>query len=316
MTLTMMIEEIWDSLRRTGAASQRRLDAQHPCDLYADFEPPDQVGLVAICDGRPILPRPMRAIAVEAGLRADGRWSLRLALQQPALAPVFAALCRDVAAATLSGTTAIDLAPTVLARLHRWRALLERDAAGLEESTLRGLIGELAILLSRIIPALGPRAAIEAWKGPLGAAQDFLLPDGARIEVKAVEWDATTARINGLAQLDTGRDPLTLAVVRLQSTSALADGAVTAALLVERTRAAIGGDSDALELFTSRLALVGWHDHPSHGEYAVRIVAVQAHAVVGAVPRLTVSSVPQGVTAVEYDTTLPLTGFQTWTCPE
>jgi len=315
MTSTMKIEEIWESLRRTGAASQRRLDAQHPCDLYADFEPPDQVGLVAICDGRPILPRPMRAIAVEAGQRADGRWSLRLALQQPALAPVFAALCRDVSAATLSGITAVDLAPAVLGRLHRWRSLLERDAAGLEELTLRGLMGELTILLLRIIPAMSARAAIEAWKGPLGTAQDFLLPDGARIEVKAVEWDATTARINGLAQLDAGEDPLTLAVVRLQSTSAMAHGAVTVPTLIEQVRLALG-DPEALELFDSRLALVGWHDHPSHGEFAVRVLAVQAHPVGGAFPRLTVSSVPSGIAEVEYDATLPLAGFQTWATPE
>jgi len=308
----MKIEDIWESLRRTGTSSQRRLDAEHPCDLYADYDPPDQVGLVAICDGRPVLPKPMRAITIEAGQRADGRWSLRLALQQPNLIPVFAALCRDIAAATLNGVTEADLAPTVLGRLHRWRSLLERDAAGLEETTLRGLVGELTILLERVLPENSPRVAIDAWKGPQGAAQDFLLPNGARIEVKAIEWDSRTVRINGLAQLDPGVDELTLAAVRLQTTTPSAQGALTVSQLVERIRLAIAADLDALDLFEARLALIGWHEHPSHDEFAVRVLAVEAHTVTGEFPRLVTSTVPSGVSEVEYDATLPVKGFKSW----
>lgn len=311
----MKIEEIWDSLRRTGSAAQRRLDERHPCDLYADFEPPDQLGLVAICDGRPTPPRPMRAISVEVGQRADGRWSLRIALQQPALAPVFAALCRDISTATASGVTPATLAAAVLARLNRWRSLLERDSAGLDSATLRGLIGELAVLMWRVLPQTSPLAAVEAWKGPLGAAQDFMLPDGGRLEVKAVEWDATTARINGLSQLDAGQDALTLAVVRLQTTSGSAIHALSATRMVALARDAVRADPEALELLDDRLALLGWHDHPSHDELAVRVLAIHAHPVSGSFPRLTAATVPSGISDVEYCAALPPSGFDEWPVP-
>ena len=43
-TTTMRIEELWTTLRREAVEAQRRVDATHPLDLYADFEPPDRPG--------------------------------------------------------------------------------------------------------------------------------------------------------------------------------------------------------------------------------------------------------------------------------
>jgi hypothetical protein len=191
----------------------------------------------------------MRSISVEAGKRDDGRWSLRIALQNPALLPVFAALCDDIAEATFTGVDEMQLGAAVLSRLQRWRTLLERDAAGLDEPTLRGLIGELVVLRSRLIPEFGAQAAVAAWHGPSGASQDFLLPDGHRIEVKAVNWDAGDVLINGLQQLDPGPDELTLAVVRLQVTGALARAATNAPRLIASVRQALADDLDALAVF-------------------------------------------------------------------
>lgn len=288
------------------------IDADHPQDLYADFAPPDQVGLVAICANRPTLPRPLKSISVEAGQRGDGRWSLRLALHHPALQPVFAALCDDIVEATTVGVDETQLGSAVLARLHRWRTLLERDVAGLDETTLRGLIGELVVLRSRLLPQLGARATAVAWQGPRGAAQDFLLPDGHRIEVKAVNWDAGDVQINGLQQLDPGSDKLTLAVVRMQVTGALALSATNAPRLIARLRELLSDDADALADFNDSLSLVGWHDHPSHDEFAVRILSVEAHAVDAAFPKLTASTVPAGVEEVVYRVILPVTGAESW----
>jgi len=306
------IEEIWSALRSHGVASQRRIDAEHPRDLYADFAPPDQIGLIAICSVRPSLPRPLRAISVELGHRDDGRWSLRIALHQPTLLPVFAALCDDIVGATTSGIDEAQLGTAVLARLQRWRSLLERDAAGLDEATLRGLIGELVVLRSHLIPLLGARAGIAAWRGPRGAPQDFLLPDGQRIEVKAVNWDAGDVQINGLQQLDPGPDELTLAVVRLQVTGSLAQSATNAPRLVGQVRELLVDEPDTLAEFNDSLALVGWHDHSSHDELVVRIMSIEVHPVVETFPRLTISDVPPGVTDVVYRIALPMRNIVTW----
>lgn len=308
----MTIDSVWKELEQAGVPAQKRIDAIHPRDIYADFDPPDQLGLVAVCARKPRECRPMRAISVTWGQRADGRWSLRLALVQPALLPVFSALCRDIVASTAAGVGEDQLGEAVLSRLQRWRSLLERDAAGLDDDVLQGLIGELTVLESHLVPSLSLREAVAAWRGPSGAPQDFLLPSGDLIEVKTAGRDAQSVRINGLSQLDEASSRLTLAVVRLQATGPHATGAVTAPRLVARLRSRLVDDADALSMFEEALAALGWHEHPAHDELAVQVLHVDAHSVAGAFPRLTASSVPAGVAGVVYDVILPAEPDEVW----
>lgn len=308
----MTIETIWEELARVGSASQRRVDAVHPHDLYADFEPPGQVGIVAVCSERPPQFRQMRAIAIECGAREDGRWSLRLSLLQLALLPVFAALCHDIITSTADGVPAQALGSAVLARLQHWRTLLERDAAGLDDELLRGLIGELSILESRLLPTMTEAEAVAAWRGPLGAPQDFMFQSGDAIEVKAADRDATSVRINGAGQLDGAPGTILLAVVRLQRTGTGASGAITAPLLIARLRDRLIGDADALRAFDASLVALGWHDHPAHEELAVRVLHVDVYAVTLDFPRLTSAAIPSGVENVVYSVVLPALATETW----
>ena len=300
------IEELWQALRRSSLdAAQRRVDAGHPLDLYVDFEPPDRPGLVAICPSRGPAIRPLRAVAVDQGQRADGRWFIRLSLDEPHLLPVFAALCRDIVEFARSGVNADQLASVILSRLDHWRKLLEQDRTNLGETRLRGLIGEL-LVLETLIVASSPAAAAASWTGPLGTPQDFTLPDGRRIEVKAAKTGARTVHINGLKQLDAGTDPLELRVVRLEDTGIAAPGAVTAPLLIRRIAEQLALDTRASETFAGSLALFGWSDHASHDDLAVRPVGIDSFLVESGFPRLTSASVPIGVEEAEYVIRLPL----------
>ena len=311
----MTIEGIWTELARLRTDSQRRIDAVHPHDIYADFERPDQVGIVAVCVLPPPQFRSMRAIGVECRRREDGRWSLRLTLLQAALLPVFAALCADIISSTRDGVRDEDLGSAVLARLQHWRSLLERDAAGLDEDVLRGLIGELTILESRLLPAMPALDAVTAWRGPFGAPQDFDIPVGGLIEVKAADRDAVSVRINGAAQLDGGTASLTLAVVRLQRTGTGGSGAVTGPALVSRLRNTLVNDADALRIFDAALAAVGWHNHAAHDELAVRVLHIDTYAIDDTFPRLTNAVIPVGVGNLTYDTRLPAVPTEVWSVP-
>ena len=193
-------------------------------------------------------------------------------------------------------------------RLDHWRNLLERDAAGLGEAALRGLIGELLVLEQQVLAALPLREAVAAWTGPRGSAQDFLLPSGTRIEVKTIGRDAGTVRVNGLGQLDAGIDPLVLAVVRVETTGASAHHALTVPMLVARLRNRISADPDALADIEATLACAGWHDDPSHDAFAVRLIAIETHEVGPVFPRLTVGSVPAGIEDTDYTVALPQGG--------
>lgn len=72
-----MIERLWESLRRSTTAVQQRVDATHPLDLYADFEPPDRPSLLLLTTKRPPVARPAKSVTLQTGRQQDGRWALR-----------------------------------------------------------------------------------------------------------------------------------------------------------------------------------------------------------------------------------------------
>jgi hypothetical protein len=309
MTMTSMpiptIEELWRSLRTGSTVVHRRVNAEHPLELYAEFDPPDRYGLVLFTRREPPEPSSLRSLHIDRGRRPDGLWWLRLSITGTAFQPVFAGLCRDIITTTRTGVPD-EVAPSViLSRVDRWRKLLEGELHGMTNAELRGLIGELIVLELDVLPAHRPTDAIMAWNGPFGAAQDFTLPTGRRIEVKAVRSDAASCQINGLDQLDAASDPLTLTVVRLDQTGKDAEGAVTATSLIERLRERLIEDPAAGNEFESRLAAAGWHDHPDHQGFAVLVVDVERYVVDGDFPRLTRGLVPPGVLEAKYDIALP-----------
>jgi hypothetical protein len=304
MTPIRKIEQLWGAMRQLGVAAQQRIDAAHTHDICADFEPPRSVGMVVVCQTRPDEPRPMQSLMVAFGQRADRKWSLRISLRNAGLEPVFAALCEDVIASTEAGVSEADLAAAVARRVQHWRTLLERDSSGLGEDLLSGLIGELSVLERHVMKGLSLDAAVASWTGPFGAPQDFRLPSGERVEVKAVRGSATSVQINGLGQLDAGGDPLTLAVVRMQVTAATATGAVTAPSIIARLRQALSAEPEIRRSFDRALAALRWHDHPTHDEFAVRVLGIEAYVVDGDFPKLVVGTVPAGVLDVNYTVAL------------
>ena len=313
MTPTLTIEQLWNDLRTSsGPSRQRRVDSTHPLDLYADFEHPDRPGLVAVCHRAAADTRSMRALTIDQGVRADGRWSLRIVLNEPQLLPVFSALCRDIVSFTRAGVDESRLAGAIMGRIDRWRTLLERKTPGLGEPALRGLIGELLVLETELLAKLTPREAVSAWTGPSGAPQDFLLPSGVHLEVKTIGRDAGTARVNGLSQLDASTDPLILVAVRVETTGVAARGAVTAPVLVARLRQALIDAPDALVDFEAALASMGWHEDPSHDVFALRPLTIEAHDVTADFPRLIRASVPAGVVEADYSIVLPKHGRTLW----
>jgi hypothetical protein len=299
------IEEIWSSLRREAVGVQRRVDATHRLDLYADFEQPDRPGLVLFCEVRPNDSPSLKAIGIERRQRQDGRWSMRIFLLEPRLLPVFAELCRDIIEFTRSGIEEAQASGIVLSRIDRWRSLMQAQSAGMSRSALRGLIGELLVLETQLLPELGPDRAVSAWTGPLGTSQDFRLPSGLKIEVKSIDRDANSVRINGLGQLDGGGDRLELYAVRLEDTGLDADSALTASRLIARLRGELIAAPVALQNFEILLRFVGWDDAEETDAMAVRLNRIDRYEIDAAFPRLTGATVPVGVTNAEYTIVLP-----------
>ncbi|WP_430500136.1 PD-(D/E)XK motif protein [Micromonospora trifolii] len=125
-----------------------------------------------------------RGLAIEFATAPDGSTELRVVLTADERREVFNPLIADVATTAHLAEGPVEALTAAIERFEHWRHLLQsiRDT-GLGEEARRGLFGELVVLRDHLWPVLPPQKAVSAWRGPMGADQDFELATCA-IEVK------------------------------------------------------------------------------------------------------------------------------------
>jgi hypothetical protein len=290
------VESLWSALSAgpdiTGTF--RRVDDAHPLDLFAGFDLDSRRVLMLITDKAPIeLPIP-GLIEVSLTQRNDGRFNLLFRLGRPEYEELFGRLCQDLIESSResdpeSGTSLL------LLRLDRWKRLLESGPRrGLTEHQLQGLFGELWFLKTVAIPSVGAFAAVQAWKGPLGAPQDFQIFDGM-IEIKTILAGAHWVSISSAEQLEHGNAPMQLGVFTVDATHGLSVPA-----LIEQIRLQLESSSVATE-FELRLAEMGYSVRQEHDRLLFTVINARYYVVDEDFPSLKVSTLPLGVSNVTYD---------------
>lgn len=145
------------------------------------------------------------------------------------------------------------LAEAVATAVARFRDLtMARSPLPLEREI--GLLGEL-LFLEYCMNAVGARAAINAWHGPLAEEHDFAVGN-LHVEVKTTTSDRRVHVIHGLDQLA----PLTqvpLALLSLQLTRTSPESGRTLPTVIAAVRTRAGAHRDALD---AKLAKLGWED--------------------------------------------------------
>src|SRR5258708_8720148 len=256
-TVMAHVESLWSDLMKAGDRPvYRRVDEAHPLDLYAGIEAVDGRVLMLITDDEPPSAPLFEVIEVIHSLRSDGRWVLIIRLKKEGLDLPFSRLCQDMIESTRSGCGTLSASEYLIRRLARWRRLMELSHAGLSDAEARGVIGELLILESILIPKFGQMPALLAWGGPYGSAQDFKIA-GMLIEVKTCQIGSHRVRISSIERLDVASNSLSLAVVRMSVSSDRSSTAITLNKLVERIRCALSSEA-AIEEFNLRLAETGF----------------------------------------------------------
>lgn len=182
-----------------------------------------------------------------------------------------------------------------LDRVREWQAFMARSHKPLSADAQTGLFGELWILRLLTQTSLGS-GAIECWQGPLHAAQDFHVREGA-IEVKStVRSSGFPARINSVEQLDAERSPLLLAALRFKEA---VDG-ISLEELVNELRRLFEG-AGVRRGFDAMLLIMGYLDEHAH-LYGRKLLISdgKAFAVDDGFPRLTRAGLPAAVRSAAY----------------
>jgi len=302
----------WEALSGNAPAPGWQAIALSPAgtiDVQAGRRSPD--GAEAILLGFPTVRLALaeklpegQGFAVERAVPEDAS-QLRLALTRSTAghAELFIAMACDVVGtldeAAACGATETRLLRVFLERVATWQEFMRKGSQALSTEAEIGLVGELMLLRAIIDAGMPPTAAIESWVGPLDGIQDFELGTGA-LEVKATLSSAGfPARIRSLQQLDDSTSqPLFIVGVRLRQI----EGGHNLPDLVATMREAVRGNTEATRLLNERLIAAELFD--VHAERYIRRFSLADMRVIEVnenFPRLTLGTVPAGITGATYE---------------
>jgi hypothetical protein len=216
-------------------------------------------------------------------------------------------LAEDVADRVMAARTEEEALSVLLGRLRRWQRFLAMARDGLTVIEQRGLVAELYFLATHLVPALGPWKAVQAWKGPSAAHQDFQFEDGSAEVKAATGTQPQCVHVSSERQLDDrGCGRLYLYVLVLDEREVApptVDAGISLPRIVTEVRALALCDPAASSLLSDRLSEAGWLDAHS-ARYQDRRWAVrseQAFSVVSGFPRILETDLPMGVGNTSYE---------------
>ncbi|WP_448638647.1 PD-(D/E)XK motif protein [Geodermatophilus sp. URMC 63] len=296
----------------TVPGSKSEVDATHPLRIIYGSDELGRPLLFVICDHKPALPDLSDVVDVSRLVRArDGRWTLSMTLLEDAYLDVFFAFAADVVRRTSAGSSEATALRLLFKVLREWKLLFARGGGKpLSFSALRGLIGELWFGFHHLTVVQSPHQVVRAWRGPLGADQDFRFESGGTYEVKTLYPDRFEVTISSSEQLDL--DSMTLSVVVLDEADEADEASITLRQLILDASERLADDDDGLDLLAERLRRYQiYNDGSAYDDFHFKVVGVRSFGVDNEFPRLRRSSIPSVVKSVEYSLDLRhLTDFE------
>lgn len=295
-----MTDDPWAGLAY-GGIDARRVTPSGQQDFFWVLSGDSEPGLLLRLAGdtEEVAPLP-KLRNLDLGYRhIAGKRSLLLVLRDPEQRELFASLCRDIVRA---GETAVDNADALrrcIRRTMRWYHLLRggrNSVLSLEEQ--RGLIGELRFL-THLIDLVGPRAAIEAWKGPFGSSKDFEL-GACLIEVKARRGASKPhVQISSEDQLADVPDCRLFLLVSPVDAVIKPHGMTLSDQVDELDQLFSVAEPESCELWEEAIVATGFDFDDDYSDRRWIIGKPHFYEVVQGFPRVT-PPIPQGVSAIRY----------------
>lgn len=196
----------------------------------------------------------------------------------------------------------VRLVQNVLSKWRRFWSDVSQELLSTEQQL--GLFGEIWFLSRWLSPSISAAKAVQMWRGPTGARNDFEV-QGLGIEVKTTGRVDASHIIHGLDQL---LEPPggTLLLFSL-SVRDEASGVETLPRVVQEMRDRLADDDNSLTRFDTNLYAAGYDDRLA-SEYAKLVLRIRdegLYRVLEGFPRLVPSSMagglPPGVSAVTYE---------------
>jgi hypothetical protein len=296
-----MSESLMDAWRtRAREIGMHLVDSDHPLQFFIGRDDNSRARAVIRSEIKPQKPNLSGLVHIDRFEDQSDMWNLSLVLQEPKFEQVFIRLVDDMHARTASAPNQAVAADRVSSIIDEWRRLLQARPMGLltlEE--LRGLIGELWLLLNWFSRDRGLPEALEGWLGPLGLPQDFWFEQGGHYEAKSIGPATTSVKISSAEQLDP--PDLKLLVLLIAGTDETQPGALNLPILVSRIHAILMEAGASSQPLLDRLDHLGVDlDQQFYQDMWFVISSVSAYEVTQDFPAIRASSLAMGIDRVRY----------------
>jgi hypothetical protein len=215
----------------------------------------------------------------------------------PSHEQVFTPFCGDIVDAVVR--QAREPWKAVAATIRAWQSAWKPLRPAMDKTVQVGLFGELLVLRSLMIPALGT-AAVDQWSGPEFERHDFV-GEWLHIEVKTTRKSRAEHEISRLDQLRAplGRRLLFVSVQLEESIGGDQSLATQMDAIVDQLR----GDASALDWFMTKMANLGWCEEMRISGELLRffVRGAEVYAVDEYFPRIPDDFLPPtGVVSIKY----------------
>ena len=290
----------WRSYLSSSAVGLHLVDNSHPLRFFIGTTEQGRPRAAIRCDVKPRMLTLSDVVLVERFEDQSGKWNFSLTLQDPKFTEVFLRLVDDMHARSADAPNELVAMDRVAAVIDEWRRLLKARPSGLlSMEELRGLVGELWLLLNEFNSSRTIAASIDGWLGPLGLPQDFWFSDDGYHEAKSTGPATTHIKISSEFQLDS--DALSLLVLLVANTAEQTAGAVNLPTLCNRVVAALASEALGDEALNERLARLGVDlKEPFYHDTWFVVSRVTRYEVRPEFPAIRASSIGHGISRVKY----------------
>lgn len=231
---------------------------------------------------------------------------------------LFHCLCEDLLRATSATEKDEHGSVIFLRRLSRWQQFLKRERSGLlSNEAIKGLIGELLFLTDKVASSFSWSDAVNFWKGPEDAPQDFAVHDTA-VEIKCQSGGSKpSVRITSAEQLVPQLPKGFLAVYTIASADPGEQEAFTLNGLVAGIRSKLQAEPESTrERFEDLLFMTGYTTREEYDEQFFMRIALKCYHIAEGFPRIEMSSIPDGIERLSYalrlESCAPFEGAPEW----
>ncbi len=283
--------------------SFRRVDEDHPLDIYLGRDASARISMLLISKSVPMQIYSSHLIGISIGKRVDGACALSFSLLDNQYQDIFFHFCDDIINATRDIKDKSQGITFVCLRYLKWQEMLKKNRSGLLSfSEIKGLIGELVFLKEILFDKYGKNVALQSWIGPDKADQDFVCSD-LWYEVKATVSGGATVKISSIEQLDTDNDG-ELVVVYLDKTSCANPNRITLNSIVYEIENSLE-NGEQRRLFGDILIRQGYVYRNEYDEHGFVCTSINRYSVNQSFPALRKRNIPTAIANSNYLLSIP-----------